>query len=141
MIQDQIALEKLQTFLQKNKLPYTDIRTEGNFFVGYYDEQQHLIGSGGLEIHGHHALLRSIAVDEAHRGKSLGRAIVDDLVARARSLNINSIFLLTETAHDFFEKKGFIDVSRDDVPEVVRKSTEFSSVCPVSACCMLYKLQ
>lgn len=140
MIQDQLALEKLQKFLKQNQLPYTDVKTAGNLFIGYYDEQQQLIGSGGLELYQHHALLRSVAVDKNHRGKALGQQLVNDLVAKAKVLNIHSIFLLTETAHDYFKKKGFMDVSREAVPEAVRNSAEFTSVCPASASCMVYKL-
>lgn len=141
MIQDQIALEKLQKFLQANKLPHTDIKINGNLFIGYHDEQGNLIGSGGLELYGNAALLRSVAVDESLRGKSFGRKIVEDLVEKARNLKIWNIYLLTETAHDFFLKKGFTDVTRDQVPEAVRNSSEFLQVCPSSADCMIFKLQ
>lgn len=141
MIQDQIALEKLQKFLQANKLPHLDISINGNLFVGYHDELGNLIGSGGLELYGNAALLRSVAVDESLRGKSLGRKIVEDLVEKARILKIENIYLLTETAHDFFLKKGFTDVTRDQVPEAVRNSSEFSQVCPSSADCMIFKLR
>jgi amino-acid N-acetyltransferase len=141
MIQDQIALEKLQKFLQANKLPHTDIKINGNLFIGYHDDHGNLIGSGGLELYGSTALLRSVAVDESLRGKSLGKKIVEDLVEKARNLKIQSIYLLTETAHDFFLKKGFADVPRDQVPEAVRNSSEFLDVCPSSADCMIFKLQ
>lgn len=111
MIQDQIALEKLQKFLQTNKLPHQDvsdaITTKGRVFLGYYDDGGELIGSGGLEMYGDSALLRSVAVKENARGQKLGKKIVDDLVAQARNSKINNIFLLTETAKDFFYKERF----------------------------------
>jgi amino-acid N-acetyltransferase len=144
MIQDQIALEKLQKFLQTNRLPHEDIAkavtTKGRVFLGYYDDTGELVGSGGLELYGDSALLRSVAVKENARGQELGKKIVDDLVIQARSSKINNIFLLTETAKDFFTKKGFTIVSRDEVPSPVRASSEFTHVCPSSATCMFYKL-
>lgn len=144
LIQDQIALEKLQKFLQVNKLPHQDvaenITTKGRVFLGYYDEAGELIGSGGLEMYGDSALLRSVAVKENARGKELGKKIVDDLVAQARNSKISNIFLLTETAKDFFTKKGFTIVSREEVPSQVVASSEFTHVCPSSAICMFYKL-
>jgi amino-acid N-acetyltransferase len=144
MIQDQIALEKFQKFLQSNKLPNQDISAhltiKGRVFLGYYDDGGELIGSGGLEMYGDSALLRSVAVKESVRGQQLGKKIVDDLVTQARNSKINSIFLLTETAKDFFTKKGFKVVSRDEVPSQVRASSEFTHVCPASAICMFYKL-
>ncbi len=144
MLQDQIALEKLQKFLQINKLPHEDIAedvtTKGRIFLGYYDDSGELIGSGGLEMYGDSALLRSVAVKETVRGQALGKKIVDDLVSQARNSKINNIFLLTETAKDFFSKKGFTIVSREEVPQQVRASSEFRYVCPSSAICMFYKL-
>jgi len=141
MIQDQIALEKLQKFLQQNKLPHTDVQLNGNLFIGYHDEKGNLIGSGGLELYGNAALLLSVAVDESLRGKSLGRNIVEDLVLKAKNLKVKSIYLLTETANEFFIKKGFQNVSRQDVPKEVSESSEFSEVCPSTASCMVYIIQ
>ena len=141
LIQDAIALEKLQKFLQANKLPHEDVKADGNIFIGYYDEAGNIIGSGGLELYATSALLRSLAVSQNHRGKNLGKKIVDDLLQTARDLDIQSIFLLTETAHDFFLRKGFVDISRENVPLPVKSSSEFAFVCPVSAACMLYSAE
>jgi amino-acid N-acetyltransferase len=144
MIQDQIALEKLQKFLQSNKLPHQDIdnaiSTKGRMFLGYYDDSGELIGSGGLELYGDAALLRSVAVKENQRGKELGKKIIDDLVSQAQKANIASIFLLTETAKDFFLKRGFKLIERNEVPDAIKASSEFTHVCPSSAVCMFYKL-
>jgi len=140
MIQDQLGLEKLQQFLKKNKLPSQDVKLEGSLYFTYQDEHENIIGSGGLEVYGKNALLRSLAVDENHRNKKLGVSIVNDLMAKAKSLNIENLFLLTETAREFFEKKGFQEIARTEVPEALRNSTEFTSVCPSTAACMLYKL-
>lgn len=140
MIQDQVALEKLQTFLQQNQLPYQDVTLEGSLYFTLTDEQHRLIGSGGLELYGKDALLRSLAVDEKYRGEKKGAQLVDDLLSKAKSMKIENIFLLTETARDFFAKKGFQLVERSVVPPSIRESTEFVSVCPQSAACMLYKI-
>jgi amino-acid N-acetyltransferase len=144
MIQDQIALEKLQKFLQLNKLPHKDIdhalSTKGRMFLGYYNDNGELIGSGGLELYGDAALLRSVAVKENHRGRELGKKIIDDLVSQAQKANIANIFLLTETARDFFLKHGFKLIARDEVPENIKATSEFTHVCPISAVCMFYKL-
>jgi amino-acid N-acetyltransferase len=144
MIQDQIALEKLQKFLKANKLPHQDIDyailTKGRMFLGYYDDKGELIGSGGLELYGDSALLRSVAVKENQRGKELGKKIINDLVSHAQKANIANIFLLTETAKDFFLKRGFKLIGRTEVPNTIKASSEFSHVCPASAVCMFYKL-
>jgi amino-acid N-acetyltransferase len=132
-------LNDVLSLLKNNKLPYQDIQLDNSLFVSYHDNAGTLVGSGGLEFYSSYALLRSLAVDESHRGKSLGKEIVNDLLMRAKSRSVREIFLLTETAHDFFLKRGFKDLSRENVPEIVRLSSEFKSVCPSSAACMVYR--
>ena len=137
-IKDTPELQALQSFLERNKLPYKDIQLNNTLFLLYHDSAGNIVGSAGLEHYGDAALLRSVAVNESERGKKLGKQIVEDVLARAREAKIQSIFLLTETARDFFLKKGFLDISRDDVPSNIKASSEFSFVCPASATCMVY---
>jgi amino-acid N-acetyltransferase len=99
-----------------------------------------IIGTGGLEFFTDYALLRSVAVNSAQRGRGIGQGIVQELLLMAKLKPVIEVYLLTETAHDFFVKLGFSDVPRDAVPESIKESTEFSSVCPVSAACMVYKI-
>ncbi len=139
-ITDQKGLEALQRFLRDNKLPYIDLKLEGNHFIVYEDDAGNLIGSGGLELYGATALLRSIAVDEKLRGQAFGGKIVDEMISKARILSINELFLLTETARDYFLKKGFEDVPRNEVPETIKETTEFAQVCPASAVVMKLKI-
>ena len=136
---EQNSLADVLTMLKENKLPYQDIKLDNNLFVSYHDNLGKLIGSGGLEFYSEYALLRSVAVGESQRGKSFGTEIVNDLLDRAKGKSVKEIYLLTETAHDFFLKKGFQDVARENVPHEVKASSEFSSVCPVSAACMVYR--
>lgn len=138
-IKTEEALSEMLALLKESHLPFEDVKLDGNLFVGYYDESDHLIASAGLELFGKAALLRSVAVKEDLRGKSLGSKIVKDILERATASHTKEVYLLTETAHDFFLSKGFIDISRDQVPDRIKQSTEFSSVCPVSAACMIYK--
>ena len=136
IINDQKSLEKLQQFLKANKLPASDLKLDESIFVGYQDESKQLIGTGGLELYGATALLRSVAVDERFRGQSLGKTIVEDIIAKAKGAKIKDLYLLTETAHNYFLKKGFQDVSRENVPAVIKQTTEFAQVCPASAVVM-----
>lgn len=138
VIYDQRTLNEVAELLRINGLPYQDLQLENNVLISYHDESGEMIGSGGLEFYADYALMRSVAVDAAHRGKSIGKGIVDDLLERAKQKSVREIYLLTETAHDFFTKKGFRDITRENVPEAVRASSEFKSVCPISAACMVY---
>ncbi len=76
-------LEEALLLLKTSKLPYQDIKLDNNLFVSFHDEDDHLIGFGGLEFYSSYALLRSVAVNEAQRGKAIGTRIVNDLLDRA----------------------------------------------------------
>jgi amino-acid N-acetyltransferase len=127
--------------LRSCKLPYQDLIVESNLLVSYHDDKGKIIGSGGLEFYSAYALLRSVAVEETQRGTAVGKQIVADLLLRAKQAGVGEVYLLTETAHDFFLRRGFSDINRELVPEEVKASTEFSSVCPITASVMVYRMQ
>ncbi len=54
----------------------------------------------------------------------------------ARVHGIERLVLLTETARPLFQKLGYELIERREVPESLRRSAEFHSLCPVSAVCM-----
>lgn len=124
-----------QEQLQASDLPWRDLRFDRDLLVGYY-EGDSLVGTGCLEIYGTEALLRSLSVRLGIRGKSIGTGITQFLLQHARNKNIRSVYLLTETARDFFLKKGFLEINRSNVPESIKSSSEFSNVCPASAIVM-----
>jgi amino-acid N-acetyltransferase len=141
VVTDENGMAEIISLLKKNNLPYQDVKLAHNLFLRYDGGRGELLGAGGLEFYHHDALLRSLAVDERERGKSLGTQIVRDLLVRAKAESVTRVFLFTETARDFFIKLGFMDVPRSEVPEEVKASTEFTGVCPVSAACMMYQLR
>ncbi|MFN8474960.1 MAG: arsenic resistance N-acetyltransferase ArsN2 [Anaerolineae bacterium] len=95
-----------------------------------------VVGSAALEVYGDAALLRSVAVDERLRGHGLGQRLTDAALEMARERGIHEVYLLTETAADFFPRFGFRPVDRTDVAAEVQQSVEFTSACPVSALVM-----
>ena len=132
-IKTQKELEAFQVFLRANQLPADDIRLDNSVYLTYYNTDEVLVGSGGLEIYGNKALLRSLAVSPEIRGQQLGKQIVSDLLEKAQNLTTSEVYLLTESAFYFFHKLGFEEIKRDVVPAEIRSSTEFSQVCPTSA--------
>lgn len=97
-------------------------------------------GVVGLEDYGESALLRSLAVAPAHRGKGLGRRLAARALEAAAEQGAREVYLLTVTAPGFFERLGFVPVRREDVPAPVRQSPEFREVCPASAVVMRLSL-
>jgi N-acetylglutamate synthase-like GNAT family acetyltransferase len=95
-----------------------------------------LVGVVGLEVCCNYGLLRSTAVDPAWRGRALGRALVERIIAEAEARGIEALYLLTTTADRYFPSFGFARTSRDAVPAEVRATAEFRSACPASATVM-----
>ncbi|MFW9835138.1 MAG: arsenic resistance N-acetyltransferase ArsN2 [Candidatus Thorarchaeota archaeon] len=125
------------TLLKKTNLPPDDVEKHmANFMVIRHSEAvtglEMLIGSVGLEIYGKSALLRSLAVHPDFQGRGLGTRLVNSIIEVAKEKGINRLFLLTDTAEKFFEKKGFVVVTRDQVPEDMKKSVEFTTLCTSS---------
>lgn len=95
-----------------------------------------VVGSAGLEVYGTSALLRSVAVSPAHQGQGLGHKLTEAALNYARQQGVSEVYLLTETAADFFPRFGFVPGTRADVPASVQQSVEFTSACPQSALVM-----
>lgn len=95
-----------------------------------------IVGSAALELYGAAALLRSVAVAKTQRGQGLGRQITAAALDLARVSGVRQVYLLTETAPDFFARLGFRLIRRADVAPAVQQSVEFVSVCPQSALVM-----
>ncbi len=64
------------------------------------------------------AEIRSVAVAPSHRGRGIGRRLVQTCIEEARFLGLSEIFLLT-LAPDFFKSFGFKIVSREDLLPIV----------------------
>jgi len=100
-----------------------------------------VIGVVGIELHGEDGLLRSAAIDVAWRGRGIGQALTRDRIGWARGRGLRALYLLTETAPAWFTRFGFEAIDRADVPEPIRSSSEFSSVCPEAAVVMRLVLE
>jgi amino-acid N-acetyltransferase len=141
-----MVIQKAQYFrdavialLVAEKLPVDDLPKKlDNFVVALEDE--HLVGVAGVEIYCDYGLLRSVAVDKAHRGEGIADALLKQVESLAAAKQLKAIYLLTETAADYFSRKGYQRISRTEVPQEVQQSTEFSHVCPQSAVVMVKNL-
>jgi amino-acid N-acetyltransferase len=127
--------QSIVSLLQSEKLPVIDLPVSlDNFFVSLDDNR--VIGAIGLEQYDNCGLLRSLVVDKNYRGKNIASQLVQQLEDYATTIGIDEMYLLTETAPEYFKKKGYEQISRDEVPKPIQASSEFSQVCPVSAIVM-----
>jgi amino-acid N-acetyltransferase len=126
------ALEKLLSLCQ---LPVDGVAEQLGAFLLTWDGQ-HLAGSVGIERYGVDGLLRSLAVHPDHRGRGLGATLTRRALTQARRVGLRRLFLLTETAAEYFPRFGFEVIPRQQAPPAVQASVEFASACPVTASCM-----
>jgi amino-acid N-acetyltransferase len=127
--------QSIVTLLQSEKLPVEDLPADlDNFFIALDDDN--VVGAVGLEKYNNYGLLRSLVVNKDYRNEKIAGKLVKQLEERAKDLGVDCIYLLTETAPDYFAKKGYEKIKREKVPADLQSSSEFSHVCPDSAIVM-----
>lgn len=88
-----------------------------------------VVAASSIERYGTSGLLRSVVVAEDQRGTGLGREIVAAAEQLACDQGIGDLYLLTETAPDWFPQLGYEVVERSLAIAAVGESIEFTTVC------------
>jgi amino-acid N-acetyltransferase len=128
---------RIRQLLSSCGLPHEDITPEHLQHFLVLKEKRQMIGVIGLEVLRPFALLRSLAIDPLFRNRGLGSQLTQQAEKYADSLNIQNLYLLTTTAEGFFAKRGYEKVPREAIPNEIENTAEFSSLCPVTAVCMV----
>ena len=128
-------LPNVRRLLHAHRLPIDGVDDHVGTMV-VVEEEGRLIGSAALEIYDQAALLRSVAVDPDFQGSGIGHQLTREALALARARGVETLYLLTTTAEQFFPRFGFERIDRAKVPESIRGSIEFTSACPSSAAVM-----
>jgi len=127
--------EAIVALLRAEKLLTDDLpETLDNFVIAI--DGNEVIGTAGLELYDYCGLLRSVVVKSDHRDKGIANELVKAIEALAVGKGSKTLFLLTETAPGYFQRKGFTQITREQVPEALHSSSEFSYACPQSAIVM-----
>mgnify|MGYP001397131873 CR=1 FL=1 len=129
------TLDRVSALLSENGLPVDDLKDDK---VELWCEcsSGRVDGAIGIERYGQHALIRSLVIAPGGRGQGLGTRLLEKLEARSRDGDIRYLFLLTETAQHFFRRRGYVEFNRDNVPEDIRQTAQFSGLCAASATLM-----
>ena len=128
-------LERVEGLLRHARLPLDGARDA--FRVGFVaEEHEAIVGAVALEMYPDGALLRSLVVDQTAQGKGLGGQLTQAAIAEAQCRGVNTIYLLTTTAEQYFPRLGFVAVDRQSMPASIQGSIEFQSACPASAIAM-----
>lgn len=119
--------------------------TEGLPSEDLYDHLEHLylaedngepVAVGGYERFGDIALFRSLVVRKACRGRGIGAWMLDTIEDKLRDVGDRELYLLTTDAASYFGRRGFCEISRQDAPEPIQGTRQFSGLCPSSAVVM-----
>jgi amino-acid N-acetyltransferase len=123
------------SLLSASNLPVNDLpHNLENFYV--FIDEDNVAGVAGLEIHGNYGLLRSLAVAPSEQGKGIAAKLLTRIEELAITDGLEGMYLLTETAEDYFDKHGYEHIARMDVPEEIKRSVQFTQTCPESAIAM-----
>ena len=126
----------VKALLLANNLPVDDLSelAPDDFLYGGTAEKP--IGFIGMQLVGDDALLRSLVVTKAGRGRGYGSALVAALEQLAKTKQVKCLYLLTTTAQTFFTNQGYCVIDRSSAPEPIKQTREFSGLCPDDAILM-----
>lgn len=125
--------------LKTNELPVSDLTVDKDLFV--VTDGGLVVGTAGLETFHDCGLLRSLSVRKNFRNKGLGKLMVTQLEEIATRKGISHLYLLTTTAKEFFENQGYITIERNDAPQPIQTTEEFSTLCAATAILMKKELR
>jgi len=125
-------LSDIESMLIKAGLPTEGVAPLIETFRVARHEDGHVAAAAVIEWHGDDGLIRSVVVDESRRGQGLGRLLIEDLLSSTDA----DLYLLTESATDFFRHLGFESIERTLAPALLRQSEEFRCLCGESAAFM-----
>lgn len=128
-------LEPIKALLTANDLPTAGVDEHWKTFVVARAGDQ-VVGCAGAEAYQFAALIRSVAVHPDYRSHGIGRRLVRQLLDRLASRGLREFYLLTTTAEEYFRKRGFKTIDRDEVHPQLLSSREFQDACPSTATCM-----
>lgn len=128
---------ELRRLLADSDLHHEDITTAQlkHFLLGW--DGPKLVAVIGVELKNHSALLRSLAVDSDYRNRRIATRLVGEIEDYAKSMEVDTLYLLTLTAEAFFKKCGYRRIARDSAPAGIQETSEFKNLCPASAVCMV----
>ncbi len=138
-------LDHVRQLLDENQLPTEDLKNPNMdhfFWCGENDSVNAVIGLEIIGANGNDGkdekvgLLRSLAVSSSARGLGYGSALVKRLEEHACAIGIEQLYLLTDTAEDYLLKKGYTKIQRENASEAIKRTKEFSGLCPASAAVM-----
>jgi N-acetylglutamate synthase-like GNAT family acetyltransferase len=124
-------LPSVRALLDRTELTYPELEQHVNDLLVVRDGARAVVGCVAMELYDEAGLLRGLATAPERRGEGLGWMLADAALGRARSRGCRRVYLITESASDFFaEKFGFRAVQLSMVDAAVAESPVFRAATP-----------
>lgn len=128
-------LDYVERCLRQTDLLTQDLQTTpAEFYYATADGER--VGVGGIEEYGRVGLLRSVVVEPSKQGRGYGSALCAALETTAQTNGLETLYLLTTTAAEFFAAQGYDAIDRTTAPDAIQGTTQFRGLCPSTATCM-----
>jgi len=88
---------------------------------------------GGYEPVDRTALLESMVVDSQFRELYLGSSLIKQILGQLRLLEVEAVYILTETADQYFLQFDFKALGYDKLPLEIKSTKQCQTFCPASA--------
>lgn len=128
----------IRELLLTNNLPVVGVEEHIEEFM--IAEQTDLVGVMGALQENKKGLIRSFAVAASLRKNGVGLALLQSMKERLKQQGVKDVYLLTETARDYFKKRGFTEIIREEMPQTLLKESGLDQACPCSSYCLKYLL-
>jgi amino-acid N-acetyltransferase len=127
----------IHTLLRAANLPTVDLTTDHLQHFMVMQDGEEIVGVAGVErVSPHRGLLRSLAVQESHRGQGIATKLYETVENHACAMGMREVFALTTTIEPWLTRLGYKRLERDSVPHDVRQTQEFSGLCAETAALM-----
>jgi N-acetylglutamate synthase-like GNAT family acetyltransferase len=121
----------IRELLSHTELAYPELDEHIDDLLIVCDEVREVVGCVAMELYDQAGVLRSLATSPKRRGEGLGWMLADAALGRARARGCRRVYLITESASDFFaEKFGFRAVQLSLVDAAVAESAVFRTATP-----------
>jgi N-acetylglutamate synthase-like GNAT family acetyltransferase len=121
----------VRSLLANTELAYVELDDHLDDLLIVRDEERAVVGCVAMELYDEAGLLRALATSTERRGEGLGWMLADAALGRARVRGCRRVYLITESASDFFaEKFGFRAVQLSMVDAAVAESSQFRTASP-----------
>lgn len=130
-------ISEIKEILTRSNLPTVGVEKAVEHFL--IAESGQVIGVIGVLLEEPKSLLRSFAVSPLHRSKGVGGLLVTEMLKELKKQEIKEVYLLTETAADYFTRIGFSEIYRAKMPLNLLKESGLDKACPCTSKCMILK--